>query len=453
MVEMLHFSSKLAYMFPEQSQYLLDAQKIWNWIFSFDDGYGLMSDKYLLSTGAIPERCCNATHNDSFSRCHNSKISGTSYNQGILISSSAYLFLRTGDHKYLNVGLRAVQAILQNYTTKDGVFLDEPRSYPTYQTSCSGVPSDPGGDFYSFQGIFMLHLGYFIDLLYPENVLSLYELESIKTLVELTSNAAWTRSAMWPPFNTSVDVCNTNGPSAKAGVPKFQWWWNNNVDLTQQAIPPDPRHFFQKTELHCAPLHGNNTQLWAGLANTEVNCSYQCQINPNCSKYLFRSYQTAGKIDCWHWSYNRSNHICNKLNYNFNVGIRRPFGNATCASKCYSKEPQKLDYGVCYCDEDCVKHFDCCLDYANHCAPPGPITCKGLCNTLEPRPIPGGGYCWCNAGCVGGFTDNNSYSSCCPDYYEQCENIVMPTTCSDCRSQASALGLFLTHMKVANMNL
>lgn len=51
MVEMLHFSSKLAYMFPEQSQYLLDAQKIWNWIFSFDDGYGLMSDKYLSSTG------------------------------------------------------------------------------------------------------------------------------------------------------------------------------------------------------------------------------------------------------------------------------------------------------------------------------------------------------------------------------------------------------------------
>ena len=43
-VELLHLSSKLAYVFPDQSQYLERAQLIWDWFFSFDDGYGLMSD-------------------------------------------------------------------------------------------------------------------------------------------------------------------------------------------------------------------------------------------------------------------------------------------------------------------------------------------------------------------------------------------------------------------------
>ena len=90
-VEMLHFSSKLSYMFPSQPRYLVDAQKIWDWIFSFDNGYGLMSDKYLLTTGAVPERCCNATNKDSYTRCHNSKISGASYNQGLATEFSSLL--------------------------------------------------------------------------------------------------------------------------------------------------------------------------------------------------------------------------------------------------------------------------------------------------------------------------------------------------------------------------
>ena len=444
---MLHFSSKLAYMFPEQSRYLVDAQKIWDWFFSFDNGYGLMSDKYLVSTGANPERCCNATHNDSYSRCHNSKISGTSYNQGLLMSSSAYLYRRTGDKKYLSTGLRALNAILSNYTTDDGILIDEPRSYPTYQYSCSGLPSDPGGDFYSFQGIFMLHLGYFVDLLSEVDALPFYIGRDIIQLVELTSDAAWNRSAKWPPFNTTIDVCNINGLGHKIGLPKFHWWWNHDVNISRQVIPPDPRHFFHKLQLKCTGF--NNTQLWSGMSTTELNCTVLCQNNSNCSKYLFRITQ-INNTDCWLWSFNRSDHTCGKNNYNFNVGIKRPIGNATCAGKCYSNEPQPLDHGVCYCDVDCTKHLDCCLDYADHCTPPEPITCHGLCNAMEARAIPGGGYCWCNAGCNGGFTDNNSDGSCCPDYHEQCLGTVIPM-CLDARTQASALGLFVTHLKVAGI--
>ena len=448
--QMFHFSSKLSYKFPDEPRYLINAQKIWDWIFSFDNGYGLMSESYLMSTGAIPERCCNATSNDSYTRCHNSRIPGTSYNQGLLLSGSAYLYRRTGDEKYLNFGLRALQAVLQNYTTKEGVLVDEPRSYPTYQYSCSGLPSDPGGDFYSFQGIFMLHLGYFAELLYEVDKLSFYTLRDIQRLVELTSNAAWTRSVLWPPFNTTLDVCNTNGLGMHIGLPKFRWWWGEDVSLTEQTIPPDPRHFFHRLQLQCFSL-GNNTQVWAGYNATEVNCTVQCQLNPNCSKYLFKTYVTPNKVDCWLWSFNRSDHSCHKNNYNFNAGIKRPIGNATCAGRCNSKEPQRIDEGVCYCDPDCTKHLDCCLDYADHCTPPRPITCKGLCNIEEPRAIPGGGYCWCTAGCNGGFTDNNSDGSCCPDYFQECLKRPMPAMCSDCRSQASALGLFVTHMKVVNM--
>ncbi len=448
-VEMLHLSSKLSYMFQSQSRYLVDAQKIWDWIFSFDNGYGLMSESYLMSTGAIPEKCCNATNNNSYTRCHNSRIPGTSYNQGLLMSSAAYLYKRTGDEKYLNVGLRALRAILQNYTTKEGVLVDEPRSYKTYNYQC-WVGTDPGGDWYSFNGVFMLHLSYFTELLAETDSLSYYDLTNIKTLVQTTSDSAWRVAAVWPPF-TQPDVCNTNGLSRKSTVPKFQWFWGHNN--TAQLIPPDPRYFFHKTQLRCFTQNGNDTQIWQGMSNSELNCTWLCGNNTNCSKYLYQTDQSSVPgTDCWIWSYNRTNHMCNLGDTDFNVGIKRPIGNATCAGRCNSKEPQTIDEGVCYCDPDCTKHLDCCLDYADHCTPPEPITCKGLCNAKESRAVPGGGYCWCMPGCNPWYTDNNSDGSCCPDYNEVCTLISMPN-CTDARTQGSALNLFLAHLKTESIPL
>ena len=54
MLEILHLSSKLAYLFPNESRYLERAERIWSWLFSFDDGNGLMSELGLVSTGAVP---------------------------------------------------------------------------------------------------------------------------------------------------------------------------------------------------------------------------------------------------------------------------------------------------------------------------------------------------------------------------------------------------------------
>ena len=444
---MIHLGSKLAFMFPNEARYLQSVEKIWDWFFSFDNGRGLLSDNSLVSTGAIPADCCNSSTIDPFRKCHNSKIPGTSYNQGLLMSSSAYLYRRTRDKKYLDTGLKILEAVFMNYTTKEGILIDEPRTYQTYNIvyRCLGTSSDPGGDWYSFQGILMIHLSYFTELLAEDGSLSSETLERIKKLTNTTSDSAWTNSSVWPPFRLNLnDACNTNGFSLTSKYPKFHWWWGENV--LQQIMPPDPQLFFHKTTLRC---FGNETQLWEGTVTDENSCKAMCMENSNCSKYLY--HQNAPKqLNCWIWPYNRTNHVCNGTDVDYNVGFKRPVGNATCIGRCGSTAPQPVVHGVCYCDEDCPKHRDCCLDYAKTCQPKEPISCKGICNTVQTRPLIGGGYCWCSSGCNPWFTDNNSDGSCCLDYPEQCQSVAMPS-CLDARSQGSALNLFLAHYRISKL--
>ena len=447
-VEALHFSTKLAHMFPNESRYLEDSLKIWNWIFSFDNGNGLMSEKYLVSTGVIPEKCCNSSSTDSFSRCYNTRLPGTSYNQGLLMSATAFLYLRTGNESYLNIGLQLLRAIISNYTTSEGILIDEPRSYQSFEGSCWGQ-ADPGGDWYSFNGIFMLHLGYFADLLSQNKSLPPEALKNITNLVTLSSNSAWNKSAVWPPFYYTYDGCDigVDPVDPKAKYPKFKWWWGK--EETAQVIPPDPKFFFHRRKLSC--LSSKNCEpIWIGATHVEKACMQRCQENSKCSKYQFRIpglKKEPKSPDCWLLSFNRSDHLCNTSEGDYNIGIKRPVGNASCASKCGSKLPQPIEHGVCYCDADCAVHMDCCLDYADHCKPNAPILCKGSCGDLTPRPIPQGGYCWCFDGCNGWFTDNNSAGSCCSDYPQECMSVVMPA-CLDGRTQVCALSLFLTHLKV-----
>ena len=361
------------------------------------------------------------------------------------MSASAYLYRRTGDKTYLNIGLRAVEAILTNYTTKEGILIDEPRGYQTYVGACwSG--GDPGGDWYSFNGIFMLHLSYFTELLHESGSLPNATLAGIRALIEKTSDAAWNRSAVWPSsFRKVNDVCNLGEPKLNPNItyPKFHWWWGQRV--TEQITPPDPRYFFHKSQLRCHTL-GDNTQIWEGEVGSELLCTIKCQKEPLCSKYLYSVYEVVEGIDCWLWSYNRSDHICNLSDYDFSVGIKRPVGNATCAGRCGSNEPQKLEYGgVCHCDSSCAMHLDCCLDYADHCLPNKINTCKGMCKKVQALPVPGGGYCWCfNA-------DLYEADSWCPDFLAQCLKSP-PPTCLDARSQGSALNLFLAHLKLMQID-
>ncbi len=444
-VQAMHLSAKLAYLHPNGTEYLNWAERIWNWFFSFNNGRGIVTDQNILSTGLVPERCCNAT-SSSYTRCRNSNIHGTAYNQGIFLSAAAYLYLGTGNKSYIEASIRVIDAVIANYTFSDGVLMDESRSYQSYSDVCS-AGADPGGDWYSFNGVFMLHLSYYIDLLTKNGSLPLDTLKKIGDFVQKTSDSAWKKSAVWPPFNNTNGCKYGSAPIDKnASYPKFHWWWEK--DETGQMIPPDPRYFFHKFKVHCASI-GNDTQIWKGMIGSELKCTLECNKYKNCSKYLYQLNQNeVPGYDCWIWSYNRTDHICNQTDPNWNIGVKRPIGDVSCANKCGSSEPQVLDEGVCYCDANCSKSLDCCSDYADYCTPKKPITCNGHCNKAEPQAIPGGGYCWCDSACNPSYTDNNSDGSCCADYPQQCLGVKMPP-CLDARTQGSALNLFLGHVSVS----
>ncbi len=398
-----------------------------------------MTDKYLVSTGAIPLTCCNATSKQR--PCMNSNSHDAIYSQGLLISASAYLYLATGNETYLKTGLRAVNAVIENYTTADGVLLDEIRGFPSYESTCTTY-SDPGGYLFSFNVIFMLHLGYFTELISNNGSLPAQTLKAINLLVQRTSDSAWTSSSVWPPFD-KTDVCKPGSSPLNKELkePKFHWWWSKSRPL-HPTLPSDPGYYYHMNQLRCYTLNGDNTQIWEGELKSETSCQQKCDSNVNCSKYLYQvTEDVIAGTNCWIWSYNRSNHICNVTDTNWNVGAKRPQGKASCAGKCGHAEPQKLDHGVCYCDASCSKHLDCCSDYADQCAADVPLSCKGKCDIPVSQAIPGGGYCWCIDGCNAGFTGG----SCCPDYLELCLYNVGMKTCLDARSQGSALNLFLGH--------
>ena len=442
LLEAMHLGAKLAYTLPDEKRFLNGSERIWQWFFSFDNGYGLMNDKYIVSTGAIPLSCCNATSKKN--PCRNSRSHDAIYSQGLLLSASAYLYLATANTTYLKTGLRAIEAVIQNFTTPDGVLIDELRGFPTYITICA-LNSDPGGDWYSFSGIFMLHLSYFTELLVKNGSMPMETLKAINSLVQKTSDSAWSNSVVWPPFN-QTNVCKPGSSPAnkKAKEPKFHWWWGGGKNV-RATLPSDPGDYFHTSMLRCNTINGNDTQIWEGEVDSEDTCRAKCNKNVNCSKYLWQLYEEdVVGYNCWIWSFNRSNHICSTSNANWNVGVKRPQGKATCAGKCGSTEPQKLDHGECYCDNSCTKHLDCCTDYADHCTANKPLSCKGYCNKPEGQAIPGGGYCWCMNGCNPGFTGG----SCCPDYKVQCYGGSMQP-CFDGRTQGSALNLFIAHSVVS----
>ena len=143
--------------------------------------------------------------------------------------------------------------------------------------------------------------------------------------------------------------------------PKFHWWWGQNV-VAHPVVPPDPLPYFHTTQLHCHTAGENNTQLWQGMVTDEDACVQKCATNHDCSKYLYQTYQDAVQnLNCWIWSYNRTNHICGLGDYEFNVGIKRPVRNITCAGHCNSEDPLMMGHRVCYCNSNCTQHLDCCL--------------------------------------------------------------------------------------------
>ncbi len=66
-----------------------------------------------------------------------------------------------------------------------------------------------------------------------------------------------------------------------------------------------------------------------------------CLREEVCTKHLF----STTEYHCWTWSYNRTNHICNHTDRDFDVSVKRPTGHASCAD---TDKPLKVQPGVCY---------------------------------------------------------------------------------------------------------
>ena len=332
-VEVLFSAAKLASIpavpSANRTRFLNNAEKIWSWLFAFDDGRGLLAPNGIMSTGATPEWCCNSKAGAAFSnftlpgpKCVNSQIPGMSYNHGLLMSSAALLYNLTKDEDYLNAGLDLLDSAVANLTDAEGAVQDVQRGSRFATAYECSARTDPGSDFFSFKGIFVAHLSYFAETLWKSNALSPDAHTKLLSMVAKSSNNAWQRSAVFPPFKKIVDVCsyeysedhsqnvddeNLLDPSVNITFPKFHWWWSaNNASI---ETPPDTRIWFTNGEIRCTygvPHANSNTTtnssklvMWSGYAKTPDVCRARCSQNTSCVKYLFRSSTSSEACPCY----------------------------------------------------------------------------------------------------------------------------------------------------------
>ena len=527
-VEVLYTAAKLAISSTSpvnRTRFLDSAQKIWNWIFAFDNGRGLLASNGIMSTGALPASCCSsksaavAANVSSGHKCVNSGVPGMSYNHGLLMSSAAILYNITGKSDYLTRGLALLDAAYENLTNSDGAVRDlqrGSRSLVTSPSECAAYSGDPGSDFFSFKGIFVTHLNYFAKTLHDLAALKSDALAKVRSIAANSSNNVWTKSRVAPPFKGTKDACGF--AEKNASYSKYHWWWTtSNVSI---ETPPNPYLWFDKAGLSCTYDLNSSFIFWNGTASSEDECKSRCanETYSNCTKFMFKTNDddvgvegscpcfacdgtpcdhcvyclpegkkacptkqsqgcyTTSKVACdcdtppplpkipkcvlykqipWSGFDRKNGSSCAVPNYQFTVVAKRPppptNTSTSCRGRCDNNSTSARN-GSCFCDAACARHMDCCLDYVDECftAEQQVPSCAGKC-TAEPRPIRGGGYCFCNSGCTNMFTDNNSYGGCCADYMWRCESGPHDQVCFDARTQTQAVSAFVAHHAVNNI--
>lgn len=576
---MLQVAAKIASTYDVKSEnrtrFLDSAERIWSWVYAFDGGRGLTAPNGVMSTGALPERCCaaantakNAHSTSPGPLCANSRAPGMSYNHGLLMSSAALLYNATGSKDYLKTSLELLQAAIENLTDSEGAVRDVQRGSRVFSSAGRCLcGSDPGSDFFSFNGIFTAHLSYFAETLHKSGALSPDVQSKVLAMLKQNSDNAWSRSAAWPPFNSSMDQCSTSIDRKRhtsvgdaqtmlnRTSPKFHWWWSNGKNATLET-PPDGQLWFARSGLQCSyPDNGTSSPvLWSGMAASEQACRQLCAENLTCIKYMWENWsgelhgrhgnnednyddhsdtcpcfkcsgrrcsypdcdrcstladepcarrnmsdcyttaktpcacsssepESALSIACWLFRTvveNRSTLSgCTNFSTQYNVAAKRPLPPTrqhpwtTCQNRCGHTSPSLTSSGnfsdadVCFCDDACAVHLDCCLDFVEQCRPAEGQhpSCSGRCVNIEAMPpfpssrqphalavpIQGGGYCYCDPQCGNIFTDNNSYGGCCADFAFECKKQPLDPVCFDARTQGSALHLFVSHHVVSEL--
>jgi hypothetical protein len=500
-VELLHVGARLGNA---------SAERVWDWLFSFDDGNGLIAPNGILSTGAQPEWCCSPSSaaqgaspytGQLGARCTNSNVPGMSYGHGLLLSSAALLHNSTGDPKYLHAAARLLEAALANLTDAggSGAVSDVQRGSRSAATACNGYGDDPGSDFFSFKGIFVTHVAYTARYLHSSGNLPPESRAKIEKMLNVSGASVWTNARFSPPWS---DLCSApqGADAARAGPfeeafgplaidpPKFAWWWSSATGPLE--TPPDPRVWYRRGGLNCT----YSSVVWSGRLADEEQCMGRCAAEGACAKYTFAPEKPpSGQSSRPNADWGRcllfpqpvgeartSEEGCTRITGTSQIlfGAKRPppptdtsTGVATCAAagRCSDSDPAALESGelgreaasACMCDDVCARHLDCCLDYVTACIAPAQQTptCDGRCTRTEDTtaaaavPLPGGGYCFCDPGCHNEFTDNNSYGSCCADRAWKCAGGEQDVPCLDARSHTQAISLFVAEHVVGGLNL
>ena len=523
-VELMHLAARLASSAAagseERASLLADAERVWGWLAAFEGGRGLLAPNGIMSTGAQPEWCCSAlaaattcTTRTNGSLCESSGIAGESYNHGILLSSAALLYNLTADTAYLGYVASLLNAAVANMTNELGAPIDEQRGARSQSTTCNASSGyDPGADFFSFKGIFIAHVGYAFQSLASSGALTPGLAGPMRHLVQMSSDLAWGRSAVFPPFELLDDRCHvppalpstpraSNGGSIGSSIgsstgsstgdsssssssrsssnstvklpPKFRWWWTNGSTAAVQT-PPDPRVWLMRAGLRCTY---SVAPIWSGQIDNLAACQERCATKDSCQTYAFANLTHTGLVCSLYapvtGSARQTEVGCTELDAAYVVGARRPPSPRTASCRAFGCSGTEAKV-ACQCDALCARHLDCCADYADTCLPAASRmpSCQGRCSGAKlaeakgakaageaspdgmagvvpwtvPLPIPGGGYCFCDAGCENSFTDNNSHGGCCADYKWRCTvGGQRDPLCMDARTQAQALNAFVAH--------
>ena len=440
-VEVLHVAARLATPITpsiNRTHFLDSAISIWNWIFDFDNGSGLLAANGIMSTGAQPEWCCNprSSANESLGRqCANSRVPGMSYNHGLLMSSAALLYNITGKKEYLTRGLSLLDAAYENLTNADGAVRDLQRGSRALVYSdgyCSESSGDPGSDFFSFKGIFVTHLTYFAQTLRKSRALDDDALTKVRSIATKSSENAWTKSRVAPPFNATADACDDGVKRKNSTFSKYHWWWTtSNVSL---ETPPNPYLWFYKTGVTCSYSQNSSIVYWKGNVATKDDCQAHCANTSyaNCTKFVFSGgdYSTTSTASCPCFECDGT--PCYQPDCQY------------CETRAHKACPTKTTYPGCYttakaactCNSQntttfyncllykqmpakgfdrekgpscAVADYDCTLVAKRPDSPTDPsMSCRGRCGNDST-----GGSCFCDVSCARHF-------DCCLDYTDEC---------------------------------
>eukprot|EP00299_Pterocystis_sp_00344_P016386 c8222_g1_i2.p1 GENE.c8222_g1_i2~~c8222_g1_i2.p1 ORF type:complete len:579 (+),score=91.41 c8222_g1_i2:35-1771(+) len=345
----------------KMNYYLTRAEWLWDWFMGFDSGRGLLDGNNLISSGAVPldstdKMCCNATSASlTEKKCINERGLGFSYNQGMFLAACSYMYQATDDIEFVKLGENVLLAVAENMTI-NGVLVEQTTPSKTWAGTCS-YNQDPGGDWYSFKGVFMTRLGDF--LIGTKNVISDAALSAAKLLVSRTSDSAWTHASSFPPFAKN-DVCNSQmGVVVNATAPKFLWEWH--IDSKPSSTLSYYRSMSTGCELDLL------TSRWVSNVENETMCQMKCSQLSSCDKYYYCPSNSCEHMNCWlaaESNFTTANTTCKQISQHLVVGTKKlKTSPISCVGRCGE------DTGaLCRCDVGCGDRDDCCLDFISVCS-------------------------------------------------------------------------------------